>query len=88
MFFGFFLGFLQKIVKRRNRVLTRTKVNIGSGPMDVALDAKIDNRNFRTIASDIQFAYVIRRVARNNIKLVSKFINLSSSSLLKGKSTM
>lgn len=84
----FILGFVQKLVRKRNRVLYRNRLNFASSPLDLAVDAKLDNRNYRTIATDIDLSYVIRRVARNNIKMVSKISNLSSRALLKGKSAL
>ena len=56
--------------------------------MDLKLKSKFDNRNWRTVATDIDFTYVIRKIARNNIKLVSKIIDLSSKTLTKAKATM
>ena len=63
-------------------------MDMRSSPMDLKLKTKFDNRNWGTIATDIDLTYVIRRLARNNIKLVSKVINLSSKTLTKAKATM
>lgn len=73
---------------RRNRQLYNIKFDMRSSPMDVKMKTKFDNRNWRTIATDIDLTYVIKKIARNNIKLVSKLIDLSSKTLTKAKATM
>ena len=60
-------------------------MDLRSKAMDMKLQTKLDNRNMKTIATDIDFTYVVRKIARDNIKFVSKIINLSSKSLTKAK---
>ena len=84
---NYFTGKMNKAVKRR-RSIYNTKLDFTSGPADFALKAKFDKRAAGTLASDIDFTYVIRRVARNNLKLVSKITNQSSKTLTKAKAAM
>ena len=56
--------------------------------MDFKMRTKFDNRNFKTLATDVDLTYVIRKVARDNIKFVSKIINLSSKALTKLRTPM
>ncbi|XP_045158693.2 uncharacterized protein LOC123524511 [Mercenaria mercenaria] len=81
------IGKLNKVVKRR-RSIYNTKLDFRSSPADFLLKAKFDKRSAGTVASDIDFTYVIRRIARNNIKLVSKITNQSSKSLTKAKAAI
>lgn len=84
-------SFTAKVVKkeyRRNRNLYNIKLDLRSKPIIVKLKSKLDNRNMKTIATDIDVTYVIPKVARDNIKLVTKVINLSSVSLTKAKTSV
>ena len=73
---------------RRGRVLYNVKVDLRTPLVDTQMRTKLDNRNFKTIASDIDMKYVIRKVARDSVKLVTKVNNLSSKSLTKLKGSM
>ncbi|XP_052775371.1 uncharacterized protein LOC128213563 isoform X2 [Mya arenaria] len=81
-------GALVQMVKKGGRVLYRTNLNFASSPADFRLIWKVDNRNYRVITNDFDFTYVIRQVARNSIKIVSKVINQSGKTLSKGKANM
>ena len=69
-------------------MLYNIRTDLRSDLMDVKMKTKFDNRNWGTIATDIDVTYVIRRIARNNIKLVSKISNLSSKTLTKAKTAL
>lgn len=73
---------------RRGRLQKIVKVDFRSKLMDFKLKNKFDNRNGKTFATDTDLTYVIRRIARDNIKLVTKLINLSSKSLTKARASM
>lgn len=85
--FMFIAGKLNKAEKRRRSVFN-TKLDFRSSPADFSIKARFDKRSKGSIASDIDITYVIRRIARNNIKLVSKIINQSSKSLTKARVNM
>lgn len=70
------------------RSIYNTKVDFRSGPADFSVTGKIDNKKFRSIGTNFDITYVIRKIARNNIKIVSKVTNLSASALTKGKGNM
>lgn len=67
----------------RGRKLYNVNVDLKSSLMDLKMKSKFDNRNMKTLGTDIDLTYVIRKVARDNIKFVSKVINLSSKALTK-----
>jgi len=48
----------------------------------------MDNRNWKTIATDIDIAYVIPRIARDGLKIVSKITNQSNTKSTLGKFSM
>ena len=73
---------------RRGRVQNILKVDFRSKLMDIKMKNKFDNRNGKTFATDTDLTYVIRKFARDNIKLVTKIINQSSKSLTKARVSM
>lgn len=64
------------------------RVDLRSYLADIKMRNKFDNRNGKTLAADIDLTYVIRQFARDNIKLVTKLINLSSKSLTKARASL
>ena len=79
---------LKKKDYRRGRVMLNNKLDFRSPIADIKMKSKLDKRNTKAIATDIDLTYVIRRYARDNIKFISKINNLSSKALTKGKATM
>ena len=74
--------------KKKNRNIFNTRMDFFSSMVDLRLQSKIDNRNWKTIATDIDITYNVKRVARDNIKLVGKISNLSTKSLTKARGSM
>lgn len=73
---------------RRGRVQNIVRVDFRSKPMEIKMKSKLDNRNWKTLATDIDLTYVIRGIARDGIKLVSKIMNLSNKKSTLGKAAM
>lgn len=73
---------------KRGRLQKTVRVDFRSSLVDIKLKNKFDNRNGKTFATDMDLTYIIRRITRDNLKLVTKFINLSSKSLTKARASM
>ena len=81
----FYTATVSKKQYRRGRELYTTKFNIKSSPATIKLVSKLDNRNMKKIAASVDLAYVIKKFARDQIKLTTTVNNLSTKSLTKGK---
>jgi len=73
---------------RRGRVQNLVRLDFRSAMADIKLKSKLDNRNMKTIATDVDLTYVIKGIARDNIKFVSKVSNLSNKKSSLGRGSM
>ncbi|XP_052255844.1 uncharacterized protein LOC127861416 isoform X2 [Dreissena polymorpha] len=73
---------------KRGRALNVLTLEFESEPASLKIKSKVDNRNWKTIAADADLTYVIKGIARDNIKLTSKMINWSTNTLTKARLAM
>ena len=73
---------------RRGNVENVLEMDLTSEVVDIRMSTKLENKNMKTIAMNKDFTYVIPKIARDKIKLVSKFNNLGTKSLTKWKASM
>ncbi|KAL4235950.1 hypothetical protein ACF0H5_004338 [Mactra antiquata] len=75
-------------VKKGRRTIYNNKLAFFSSPFDLAVDGKVDNKNGRTIATNFDIKYNLKRIIRDRFTITSKIFNLSASKLTKGRSNI
>lgn len=73
---------------RRGRSLNYVNFAFESTPMYIKTKGKFDNRNMKTLAADIDLTYIIKGIARDNVKFASKLMNWSTKTLTKARLSM
>ena len=73
---------------RRGNVENVLEMDLTSEVADIRMSTKLENKNMKTVAMNMDLTYVIPKIARDKIKLVSKFNNLGTKSLTKWKASM
>ena len=73
---------------KRGRTLDYVNFEFQSEDVYLKNKGKLDNRNMKTIAGDLDVTYVIKGLARDSVKLSSKLNNWSTNTITKARLAM
>ncbi|KAL3871442.1 hypothetical protein ACJMK2_039441 [Sinanodonta woodiana] len=86
----------EKQVSLKGKFLTNTNkrgssltanVDVKSSLLEMILKGKFDKKPEGSLSTDIDLTYFVKQYTRNNIKFVSKIINMSTKTLTKARAT-